>query len=75
MHPRVKHANSTFGATARIPGEVRLIHADFISLKVFLRSICKTQFPYKSVNLFFMSVIVKDKLTNLWGSWLLRNDF
>ena len=28
----------------------------------------KSQFPYKSVNLFLQSVTVKDKLTNLWRS-------
>jgi hypothetical protein len=27
----------------------------------------KSQFPLKSVNLFFMLVITKDKLTDLWG--------
>ena len=39
-----------------------------ISHKVFLKSFCKSQFPHKSVNLFFISVTVKDKLTDLWGS-------
>ena len=29
---------------------------------------CKSQFLHKSVNLFFILVIVKDKLTDLWGS-------
>ena len=33
----------------------------------FLRLFCKSQFPHKFVNLFFISVIVKDKLTDLWG--------
>jgi len=28
-----------------------------------------------TVNLFFILVIVKDRLTYLWGSWLLHNDF
>ena len=37
----------------------------FISQKVFLKSFCKSQFPHKSVHLFFISVIVEDKLTNL----------
>ena len=27
----------------------------------------KSQFPNKSVNLFFIFVIVEDKLTDLWG--------
>ena len=33
-----------------------------------------SQLPHKSVNLFFVLVIAKDKLTNFWGSWLLQND-
>ena len=33
----------------------------FISQKVFLTSFCKSQFPNKFVNLFFISVIIKDK--------------
>jgi len=36
---------------------------------------CKSQFPHTFVNSFFMLVIVKDKLTNLCGNWLLQNDF
>ena len=36
---------------------------------------CKSQFPHKSVNLIFMLVITKNKLTDLWGSSLLQNDF
>ena len=36
---------------------------DIISHKVF----CKYQFPHKSVNLLFMLVIVKYKLTDLRG--------
>jgi hypothetical protein len=35
---------------------------------VLLKSFCKSQFPHKFVNLFFILVIVKDKLTDLWGS-------
>ena len=42
--------------------------AEFISHKVVLTSIFKSRFPHKSVNLFFILVIVKDKLTDLWGS-------
>ena len=37
---------------------------DLISQKVF-KSFCKSQFPHKFVNLFFISVIIKDKLTDL----------
>jgi len=39
----------------------------FISQKVFIKSFGKSQFPHKSVNLFFILVIVKDTLTDLWG--------
>ena len=36
-----------------------------ISRKVFLQSFCKREFQHKSVNLFLILVIVKDKLTDL----------
>ena len=39
-----------------------------LSHYVFGKSFCKSQFPHKSVNLSFTLVIVKDKLTILWGS-------
>ena len=35
--------------------------------QVFMKSIGKSQFPHKSVNLFFTLAIIKDKLTDLWG--------
>ena len=41
---------------------------DFISHKAFLKSFCKSQCPHQSVNLFFILVIVKDQLTDSWGS-------
>ena len=38
------------------------------SHKVFLKSFCKANFiQIRFVNLFFILVIVKDKLTDLWG--------
>ena len=37
----------------------------FISHTVFLNSFCKGRFLQKFVGLFFISVIVKDKLTDL----------
>ena len=40
----------------------------FISHQVFPKSFCISQFSHKSVNLIFTLVIVKDKLTDLWGS-------
>ena len=39
-----------------------------ISHQVSLKSICKSQFPHKFVNVFFLSLIAKDKSTDLWGS-------
>ena len=41
---------------------------DLISRKVFLKSLCKSQFPHKFVISFFTIVIVHDKLTDLFGS-------
>ena len=40
---------------------------DLISHKVFLQQFNKSQCPHKSVNLFFILVIVQEKLTDLWG--------
>ena len=40
-----------------------------VSQNVFIGSFCKTKSPHKSVNLFLILVIMKDKLTDLWGSW------
>jgi len=40
----------------------------FISHEVFLTSFYKSQFLQKFVELFFILVIVEDKLTILWGS-------
>ena len=45
-----------------------------ISHKVLSKSFCKSQFPHRFVNLFFIPVIVKDALTDLCGNWLLQND-
>jgi len=39
-----------------------------ISHKTFFKSFGKIQFPQKSVNSFFIFVIVNDTLTDLWGS-------
>ena len=40
------------------------------SQKVSIKLFCKSQLPYKSVNLFPLSVIMKDELTNLCEKWL-----
>jgi hypothetical protein len=47
------------------PAECRRV---FISYKVFSKSFYMSQRPHKSVNLFSVLEIVKDKLTDLWGS-------
>ena len=55
----------------RGPGGGLAAHADppgLISLKVFVKLFCKSEFPHKSVNLLCISVKGKDELTILWGS-------
>ena len=37
-----------------------------ISHDVILKSFLKSQFPHKSVNIFVMLVMIKDKLMDLW---------
>ena len=39
-----------------------------------MKSFCRSQFPHKSVNMFFTLVIIKDKSTNLCGNSNLQND-
>jgi len=48
--------------------EKEIASSTFISHKGILKSLCKSQFPHKFVNVFFILLIVKDKLTDLWGS-------
>ena len=38
------------------------------SQKVFIKLFCTSHFPHKSINLFFILVIIKDKLTGSWGN-------
>ena len=38
---------------------------EFIFRKVHIKSFCKSQFPHRSVNVFFTFVIKEDKLTDL----------
>ena len=45
-----------------------------ISKKVFMKSICKSQFPQKNVNLSFSITKIKNQLTDLCGNRLLQND-
>jgi len=46
-----------------------------LSQAVFIKSFCKSQVPHKSVNLSFIITNVKNKLTDLCGNGLLKNDF
>ena len=57
----------TWRASSSRPKKVYARSA-FIAHKVFSTSFCKSQFPHKSVNLFFILAIVKDTLTDLWES-------
>ena len=41
--------------------------SDIMSQKVFMQSFCKSQFPYKSVILFFILGMIKVEMTNLCG--------
>ena len=51
------------------------IIAQLYLTKLFLKSFCRSQLPHKSVNLSFTVTYVKNKLTDLYGNWLLPNDF
>ena len=53
---------------ARAVGNAMLPPVHVAHHTVFIMSFCKRQFPHKSVNLFFISVIRKDKLTDLCGN-------
>ena len=44
------------------------------SQKVFINQFCKIQFPYKSVNLSCIITNIENKLTDLCGNRLLKND-
>ena len=55
-------------ASSALREEPDAVLPNLISHKVFIKSFSKIQFPHKSVNLFFILVIVKDKLTNLYGN-------
>ena len=38
--------------------------AVFISQKMFIKSICKVQFPHQNVNLFFVLAMIKNELVD-----------
>ena len=41
---------------------------ELISQNVFTKPFGKRQFPHEIVNVFFILVVVKDKLTDSWGT-------
>ena len=47
---------------------------DVISQRLFIKSFCKSSFPHKFVNKFFILVIMKDTMRNKCGNWLLQNN-
>ena len=55
------------GDSVEQPLHHHVLGSTFISQKVFIKSFCKSQFPRKYVNSFFMSVKIKNELTNLCG--------
>ena len=44
------------------------IDKGFITQKVLIKLFCKSQFPHKSVNLFFIITDSTNKLTDLYGN-------
>ena len=54
------------GVSSKRSGATR--SATISHTKCFLKSFCRSQLPCKSVSLFFISVNVKNTLTDLWGS-------
>ena len=44
-----------------------------VSQILFIKLFCRSQFPHKSVNYFFMTVIIKNTLANLCGNRLWKN--
>ena len=49
-------------------GSTSLGGVDLISQKVFIKSICKSRLPNRSVNLSFIITIAKNELTDLRGN-------
>ena len=41
---------------------------DLVSRKVLSKSFCRSHFPHKFVNVFFILVMVKDQVIDLWRS-------
>jgi len=58
-----------------LPPAAAIKSSDFASHKVLTKSFCTSRFPHKSINLFSVLVMIKDKLTDLCGNCLLQNGF
>ena len=58
--------NLELGLLTRLAGSARVFSSYLISHKMFIKAFLKSQFPHKFVNLFFILVLAKDKLTDLW---------
>jgi len=69
---RVQGADFRIQCLGRMEVDRRRRRCVLISFIVFLNSLCKSRFPHKFVNLFFILVIVKDKFMDLWVSGLLQ---
>ena len=65
-----RHDDGAPGAQVRHRG-----CAGLISLKVFFKSFCRSQLSHKFVNLSFTISNIKNKLTELCGNRLFKNDF
>ena len=60
------------GCSSRIECVGKWQVANLISQQVFIKSLRKTRFPHKFVNLFCVIVLTKDKLTDLCGNKFCR---
>jgi hypothetical protein len=47
----------------------------FIAHYMFLKSFCRSELTHKSSNLSWTISNIKKKLTDLYGNWLLQNEF
>jgi hypothetical protein len=74
-HEMVHTPGSRCTADFRLIRRNRCCSRYLISQKVSMKLFCKSQFPHKSVNSFFVLVTMKNELMDLLGAGLLQNDF
>ena len=67
---RADRQTLTLGSSTLNPTPQPLSHR-----KCFIKSSRTSQLPHKSVHLFFIFTNIKNRLTDLCGNWLLRNNF